>query len=72
MSKSEVVQVSELSDSEIDAVSGGGFNFNYNSATITQVNAVGFGFKVEQSNQAVNVQANQSDVWASIRLRNRQ
>jgi hypothetical protein len=70
MSKSEVVQISELSDSEIDAVGGGAFNFNY--STITQVNAVGFGFKVEQSNQAVNLQANQSSVWASISLKSRQ
>jgi hypothetical protein len=68
----ELANTCELSDAEIDAVSGGWLNINTNVSTITQVNAVGVGKYVEQSNQAVNIQANQSNVFAWVRLRNRQ
>ena len=59
-------EISTLSDAELDAVSGGSFNLNY--ASITQVNAVLYGGSVNQSNQAVNIQANQSDVCVSVSL----
>jgi hypothetical protein len=72
MSNTEIAKVTELSDTEIDAVSGGGFEFNLNISTITQVNAVGIGGFINQSNQAVNLQGNQSGIFAAIRLRSRQ
>jgi hypothetical protein len=72
MSSTEIAKTCELSDAEIDAVSGGGWNINVNKSTITQSNSVGFAKNVEQSNQAVNFQVNQSDVSAWISLRNRQ
>jgi hypothetical protein len=72
MSNTEIATVCEMSDAEIDAISGGWLNINTNVSTITQVNAVGVGGFVDQSNQAVNIQANQSFVNAWVRLRNRQ
>jgi hypothetical protein len=66
MATTQVNEISMLSDAELDAVGGGSFNFNF--ASITQVNAVGFGIAVNQSNQAVNIQANQSDVYAHVYL----
>jgi hypothetical protein len=68
MTTTQTNEISTLSDAELDAVSGGSFNFNFASAT--QVNAVGFGGGVNQSNQAVNIQANQSDVCVSVSLVN--
>jgi hypothetical protein len=60
----QVNEISMLSDAELDAVGGGSFNWNY--ASLTQVNAVG----VNQSNQAVNIQTNQSGVCVSVSLSN--
>jgi hypothetical protein len=61
-------ELSVLSDAELDAVSGG-FTINTNVSTITQVNAVGIGGYINQSNQALSIQTNQSllSVWASFR-----
>ena len=70
MATTQVTEISVLSDAELDAVGGGSFNWNY--ASLTQVNAVGYGFGVNQSNQAVNIQANQSDVYAHIWVSNYQ
>ena len=71
MATTQVTEISVLSDAELDAVGGGG-SWNTNYASLTQVNAVGYGFGVNQSNQAVNIQANQSDVYAHIWLSNYQ
>jgi len=70
MATTKVTEVSVLSDAELDAVGGGAWNTNY--ASLTQVNAVGYGYSVNQSNQAVNIQANQSDVWAGVWVSNYQ
>jgi hypothetical protein len=64
-------EICTLSDAELDEV-GGGFglnlNINTNVSNITQVNAVGIGGWINQSNQAVNLQANQSYVSAWLSL----
>jgi stage V sporulation protein SpoVS len=70
MSNTPVNNISVLSDAELDAVGGGAFNFNYGS--ITQVNAVGAGLAVNQSNQALAVQANQSRLYVSAFFSNYQ
>jgi len=70
MATTQVTEVSVLSDAELDEVGGGAWNTNY--ASLTQVNAVGYGYGVNQSNQAVNIQANQSSVWASVYVSNYQ
>ena len=62
-------EICTLSDAELDEVSGGSWlNINTNVSTITQVNAVGIGGYINQSNQAVNLQANQSYVSAWVSL----
>ncbi|MDI3308264.1 MAG: hypothetical protein QJR07_14320 [Acetobacteraceae bacterium] len=74
MSSTEITSVAELSDAELDAVSGGGINIdiNANISTITQLNVVGVGWGNDQSNQALSVQANQSFVKVFSFFRNRQ
>ncbi|MBX6742867.1 MAG: hypothetical protein IRY87_12570 [Acetobacteraceae bacterium] len=72
MSSTEITKVAELSDSELDAVSGGGIDINANISTITQLNVVGVGWGNNQSNQALSVQANQSFVNIFSFFKNRQ
>jgi hypothetical protein len=67
MATTQVTEISVLSDAELDAVGGGG-SWNTNYASITQVNLFGY----NQSNQAVNIQTNQSSVYASVWLSNYQ
>ncbi|MBX6745334.1 MAG: hypothetical protein QJR07_14310 [Acetobacteraceae bacterium] len=72
MESNEIRKVSEISDAELDAVSGGWGFLNINYSSITQVNAVGEGSFNDQSNQALSVQANQSGVKVFAFFKNRQ
>ncbi|MBX6742866.1 MAG: hypothetical protein IRY87_12565 [Acetobacteraceae bacterium] len=72
MASNEIRKVSEISDAELDAVSGGWGSLNINYSGVTQVNAVGTGVFNDQSNQVLSVQANQSGVSVFAFFKNRQ